>query len=541
MRGIAVLQARTSSTRLPGKALLPLGGMPLSVLAGKRAANTGRRVIVATSSESGDDLLAQAASEHGLPCYRGSLHNVLERVVLAVSDADDETIFIRLTGDNVFPDGKLLDELEEEFLARRLEYLACNGEPSGLPYGVSCEVTRVGHLRAALREATSASDLEHVTPWVIRRHGQAWFEKYRPLAKGHFRCTVDNYDDYVSVQHVFSHVHDAVREPLTSLIALLQGAPHQPIGAAPARKLVVGTAQLGMSYGIANTTGIPDRQASAAILKTAAANGALWIDTAQAYGDSEAVIGEALAGGWHGRLRLATKLSPLADLAADAPAALVRANVDASVYASAMRLRTQRIDALLLHRAAHLLMWQGAAWQRLLELRAQGVVDVLGVSVQDGQELRLALETPEVEMVQMPFNLLDWRWQQERDSIRRRKASGPFTTHVRSGLLQGLLCTRDPSLWRRAHVAEPNTVLEWMDTLCTRHRISGTAELSLRYAASQDWVDGVVVGMESLPQAISNIRTFALPKLSDGILEEIETTRPRLPERALDPAQWQRA
>ena len=112
--------------------------MPLAVLAAKRAANTGRDIIIATSLEPSDDGLVALIQSYGLKCFRGSLENTLDRVVNALSAYNDQTIVFRLTADNVFPDGALLDEVEQEFLDNELEYLCCNGEHSGLPYGMSC-------------------------------------------------------------------------------------------------------------------------------------------------------------------------------------------------------------------------------------------------------------------------------------------------------------------------------------------------------------------------------------------------------------------
>lgn len=538
MRSITVLQARTSSSRLPAKVLLPVGGLPLAVLAAKRAANTGREVVVATSDGADDDALARLVQQHGIRCHRGSLGDVLQRMADAAADLPDDALFVRLTADNVFPDGALLDQVERDFLTRGLDYLACNGEPSGLPYGVSCEVTRLGHLREAARHASAASDREHVTPYVIRKFGAAWFTQHRGLGKGHFRCTVDSYDDYVNVQRVFAGVADPVGAPLAELVQRLEGTAWQPTAPCPVPRLVIGTAQLGIPYGIANAQGIPDDREAEFILKTAIANGASWVDTARAYGRSEAVVGQAMAGGWSARVRVATKLSPLTECAADASTALVEARVDASVFESCARLRVQRLEALLLHRAAHLHMWQGAAWRRLLQLREDGTIGTLGVSVQNPAELEQALEVPEVGIVQLPCNLLDWRWEAVHASIARRKERNPLVLHVRSALLQGLLCSRDPAHWRRAHVPEAHAAWDWLDSARAAHRSADLAELCLRYVRSLPWVDGVVVGMESGAQVLANIRHFNTPLLSQAELAQLDRTRPRLPEGTLDPARW---
>jgi spore coat polysaccharide biosynthesis protein SpsF len=535
---IVVLQARTSSSRLPAKVLLPVGGLPLAVLAAKRAGNTGRKVVVATSTRWEDDALVRALEQHGVACHRGSLDNVLERMVSAAAGLPDETLFVRLTADNVFPDGSLIDEMERDFLARGLDYLACNGEPSGLPHGASCEITRLGHLRDALRNATQPSDLEHVTPIVIRRFGPHWFTKYLELGMGHFRCTVDSHDDYAVVEGVFAAVSDPIHATMLQLVERLRQAKYQPAGARPVPRLVLGTAQLGMRYGIANDRGMPSRDESQAIVKNAIANGVAWIDTANAYGESEARLGDILSTGWHSRVQVVTKLSPLADCGTQAGAGEVAARVDASVHQSCARLRVRRLDALLLHRAAHLHAWDGAAWKRLRKLREDGVIGTLGVSVQDPEELRMALEFEEVGLVQMPFNILDGRWSSVRERILSRKAAHPLLVHVRSTLLQGLLGSADAARWRRAHVPDPGPVLRWLEGQKLENGCTDVLDLCLRYARSQSWIDGVVVGVETEDQLRANLASFQPPALHPDAVAAIERTRPALADATLDPARW---
>jgi spore coat polysaccharide biosynthesis protein SpsF (cytidylyltransferase family)/aryl-alcohol dehydrogenase-like predicted oxidoreductase len=538
LSSIAVLQARTNSSRLPGKVLLPINGIPLAVLAAKRAANTGREVIVATSLEASDDGLASHIQSHGLRCFRGSLENTLDRVVNALSGYDDETVVFRLTADNVFPDGLLLDELEAEFQGQGLDYLCCNGESSGLPYGMSVEVTRLAHLREAARESVDAYDQEHVTPYVIRKFGRRYFEKYRHLKKGHYRCTVDCLDDYLAVQQVFADVPLPIEEPSLELVRRLEKAAFQPLGSLPTPRLVFGTAQLGGQYGIANKTGQPGKNASRELIKTAIANGVTHFDTARAYGDSEAMIGQSLRNGWEGRARIITKLSPLQDCPQDASAAVVNAFVDASVFQSCAALERQGIDVLVLHRASHLADWNGAAWQRLLVLQAAGLFGELGVSVQSPEELLLALNVPEICHIQLPFNLLDWRWDAAIPEMLAVKASRKLTVHVRSALLQGLLPSIDEKLWRRANVDQPALVIDWLRSqVASCHRTS-TVDLCLSYVNALGWVDGIAIGMENMAQLIDNIKLFNLPGLTVNQIADIQRTRPRLSEASLNPALW---
>ncbi|WP_414471772.1 aldo/keto reductase [Microvirga sp. M2] len=537
MTRIAVIQARVSSSRLPAKVLLPLNGVPVAVLAAVRAGNTGCKVVVATSSEPSDDALTAILESSGISYFRGSLHDTLSRVVEALSDYDDETIVYRLTADNVFPDGQLLDEIAQDFFTRDLEYLCCNGEPSGLPYGVSVEITRCRHLREANRLAESDYDREHVTPYVRRKYGTTFFTKYQALKMGHYRSTIDTLDDYLRVERVFRSVPHPFDISALELIDLLAKS-NASIPSAPVKELVLGGAQLGGAYGICNQSGGLTPEQGARLISSALAGGVEYIDTARAYGGSEGVIGRALKTVPQATVRVITKLSPLAECPADALRDVVHAFVDASVYGSCVALGRPSLDVLMLHRAVHLDQWGGEAWKRIMALRDVGTVGRLGASVQSPQELLRILREPEISFIQMPFNLLDHRWGLAVEAIRSVRAERELTVHVRSAFLQGLLLSDDGDLWRRAHVSDAAPITAWLRKQSARWNRKSVADLCLAYVRSQAWVDGIVVGMERHEQLAENLEIFRAPPLNHEALLQIGQERPALSEQSLDPAQW---
>lgn len=538
MKSVAILQARTNSSRLPGKVLLPINEIPLVILAAKRAANTGRDVVVATSREATDDYLARLVASHGLRCYRGCLENTLDRIVSALDNYDDDTLVFRLTADNVFPDGGLLDEIESDFLERKLDYLCCNGEDSGLPYGVSVELTKLCHLRSAACFAKNKYDLEHVTPYVRRQFGEAYFIKYKGLNSGGYRCTVDCFDDYIGVLKAFSEIDDPVRVPVLDLVRRLTNTPLQPIRSTLSKKLVLGTAQLGLNYGLVNKVGVPDQQTATAIIKKAIVNGAEFLDTASAYGDSESTIGTALVSGWSDRVRVITKLSPLADCPLDATHAVVRAFVESSIYKSCSALKRTSLDVLMLHRASHLSDWDGLVWARLLECKKAGMVNVLGVSIQTPEELAIALKLPDVEFIQMPLNVLDWRWDHLVPIIKEEKKKRNLVIHARSALLQGLFTSENYEHWTKANVSEPGAFIAWLAAQSEFFGRASVVDFCLAYVKSLDWVDGVVVGVESISQLEENIKILGGVGLSEEEIEQISSSRPFVGENTLNPSIW---
>src|SRR5579872_1322878 len=116
------MQARTSSSRLPAKALLRVAGYPSAVLAALRAANQQHETIFATSDDPSDDELVRQACAQGLSVFRGPLNDVLSRYHLATAGYPDDCVVIRLTADNLLPDGRFVDELAKAFVPSGAEY-----------------------------------------------------------------------------------------------------------------------------------------------------------------------------------------------------------------------------------------------------------------------------------------------------------------------------------------------------------------------------------------------------------------------------------
>ncbi len=185
--------------------------------------------------------------------------------------------------------------------------MAMPGSPAGRTgcrYGLAGEAMRVGLLRQADRGARDAQDREHVTPWIIRQCGRSApaIPRVDDLDLSDLRCTIDTLDDYRTVTAALAGLADPVAAPWPELCRrLARRAGHaQPF--VPARivagelqaSLVLGGAQFGMPYGIANRAGKPGDDELHAILALAEAAGVSHLDTAAGYGDSEHRIGSAL-------------------------------------------------------------------------------------------------------------------------------------------------------------------------------------------------------------------------------------------------------
>ena len=252
------------------------------------------------------------------------------------------------------------------------------------------------------------------------------------------------------------------------------------------------------------------------------------------------MIGQSLEGGWAGRAKIITKLSPLQDCQKDASISTLHAFVDASIYQSCSALRVQKIDVLMLHRVSHLSDWNGCVWNRLLELQSSGEIIELGASVQNSVELLKVLSVPEINYIQLPLNLLDWRWDSIIPEILATKASRKLIIHVRSALLQGLLPSMDEEHWLRANVEQAFSVRDWLLAQVISCQRVNIADLCLGYINALDWVDGIAIGMDNMSQLIENINYLNFLPLSADQVEDIQNSRPKLVEASLNPALWRK-
>jgi spore coat polysaccharide biosynthesis protein SpsF len=342
---------------------------------------------------------------------------------------------------------------------------------------------------------------------------------------------------------LFEGVADPVGVGWFDLLHKLAELPGEPRFRVPYRiiegrlrsELTLGTVQLGMKYGIANASGQPPVAEAVAMVRKAIAHGVSTLDTARAYGTAEDVLGKALSGAWASRAEVITKLD-LSNLAADASTPQVRAQVDASIYLSCQALGTSRVGAVLLHRWQDHDLWKGAAWQRLLELREGGKIAVLGVSVYEPSEALKALQDKAIEHLQIPINVLDWRW--EAAGFDGAAASRPdVTVHARSALLQGILAN-PASRWPGIDGVRPEDYSEALKRLTIEFKRESVTDLCLAYVRSLPWVTSVVVGCETMEQLDENLRIFLNPKLGGSQCQQLRQQLPRAPESFLNPAKW---
>lgn len=225
---LAVLQARMSSTRLPGKVMMPLAGAPMLVRQIERVARSRRidRIVVATSANPLDDVLEKTARREGIAVHRGPLDNVLERFLGALAAHPADTV-VRLTADCPFADPDVIDETIEVFEASGADYASNTPPHRTFPKGLDVEVMTAEALRRAGELAASDEEREHVT-WGVYNRPDVFRLAYhsQPADEGEVRWTVDRPDDYAFTAAVYDALYPSNRAFTSDAVrAFVRGRP----------------------------------------------------------------------------------------------------------------------------------------------------------------------------------------------------------------------------------------------------------------------------------------------------------------------------
>ncbi|MSR86575.1 acylneuraminate cytidylyltransferase [Candidatus Peribacteria bacterium] len=211
MKIVAIIQARMSSRRLPGKILEDIVGSPLlaHVVRRAEAAKVFDAVIIATSTDATDDPVEKFCASQKITCFRGDLNDVLNRYVSAAA-AFRADVIVRHTADCPLLDPAVIKKVVQSFDPNTLDY-ASNVMPRTYPKGLDTEVFSVAALKKVNELATLPADREHVTLY-IRNHPDVFrigsVTQERDLSA--LRWTVDEPADLEFVRAVYKELGDGM-------------------------------------------------------------------------------------------------------------------------------------------------------------------------------------------------------------------------------------------------------------------------------------------------------------------------------------------
>lgn len=304
--------------------------------------------------------------------------------------------------------------------------------------------------------------------------------------------------------------------------------PRDSVTPAGLSKVMLGTVQLGQTYGVANRLGKPSYEEARDIIACAYEAGVNCLDTAAGYGDSEEVIGRALAElGIAGECTVVTKVSHLPE--GLSPAAANRAMEDC-VTQSMHRLRLERLPLVLFH------VEQDFRYiDALQRVKQKGLVDRIGVSTMTPEATRTIVGSRKAQAIQIPTSIVDRRF--SHSGIVSDAAAQGVLVFVRSIYLQGLILMADEDTPR--HLSAIIPVRKLLRALASEAGMS-LVELAMRYVMGLAGVCSVVIGVESVGQMSANAAVLRKGPLPPDMMEKVTAAVPDLPDDLLTPHYWPR-
>ena len=210
---VIVVQARMSSSRLPGKVMLPILGESLlyRMIERLRMISHKAEIVIATSREKADDIIAGEATKMDVACYRGSLDNLLDRHYRAAKMLNADVV-LKIPSDCPLIDPLIIDDVLSFYFARPGIYdYVSNLHPATFPDGNDVEIMTMNCLERTWKEAARPLELEHTTPYIWENPekfniGNVLWLTDNDYSMSH-RFTIDYEADYHFIKRVFEELY----------------------------------------------------------------------------------------------------------------------------------------------------------------------------------------------------------------------------------------------------------------------------------------------------------------------------------------------
>jgi len=290
-------------------------------------------------------------------------------------------------------------------------------------------------------------------------------------------------------------------------------------------RLALGTAQLGMPYGIANTHGKPAYEKAADIINTAWQKGIRYYDTAQSYGESEKVLGKVFCDCCKDEKPLiVTKTDPNARETKD---------VAMSIQSSLNNLQAESLWGVMLHREEFLDEWDEKWGPELNSIRSAGLVSHIGVSVYSPERAIKAGECKGLDIIQLPANVFDRRMM--RSKVVERLNYWGIKVFIRSIFLQGLVLMEPRNLPPKMQFAKP--ALETLNRFCAEQDLD-KQYFVIHYLLRRYPQAVIIFGAETPEQVLENSRIMEQDMIAAEKCRLWDQIYPEDNHRLLNPRLW---
>lgn len=285
-------------------------------------------------------------------------------------------------------------------------------------------------------------------------------------------------------------------------------------------KLILGTVQFGLNYGVNNQKGIPSLYEIKKILDLAFKRNINILDTAEAYGNSQEKIGHYIKKS-NNKFKVITKYSKLRN---DLPS-----NIIDRVKKNLEILNIDNLYCYMFHNFNDYISYFNLFQEDLLHLKRNGLIDKIGVSLHSNEEISEVLKNDNIGLIQLPFNLLD-NSSQRKEVLIKAKSKG-VEVHTRSVFLQGLFFQDSNEI--KGKLLEIREDLNIINGLVGKEEMN---DLALNYAYSKEYIDCVLLGVDSVDQLKSNINIIKKSK-TENFYREVDNIVVKN-HLLLNPANW---
>lgn len=285
-------------------------------------------------------------------------------------------------------------------------------------------------------------------------------------------------------------------------------------------KIILGTVQMGLDYGINNELGKISLDDSHRILLNAHVSGIKALDTAEAYGNAHKVIGEFHKSYPNYRFNIVTKV----------PHSIEENSIEIKIKEYLEDLEVNCLEILMFHSFDSFKSNQFTV-DKLLELKSKGLINHIGVSVYTNDQLEYLLDKDDITVVQLPFNLLD-NYSVRGDLLEELKLKGKII-HSRSAFLQGLFFKKinDENIIVKKLQSELGILNE-----IAIHSNCSMEELALSYCLHQKNIDNVIIGVDSVDHLNKNIKASSY-KIEEDTIQKIDSIKIKDTD-LLNPSLW---
>ena len=293
-------------------------------------------------------------------------------------------------------------------------------------------------------------------------------------------------------------------------------------------EMTLGTVQLGRAYGINNSGGMPSYETSKAILDTALSKGVYTFDTANNYGESEAVLGKYFSSS-NAEKTIITKIGFDNEKEDE-----VYESVFSQTRECAKKLGLEKIPFVMLHSETYIPRYGKTLTNAMKALKAEGLTDGIGVSFSRKDHLEEYLLCDDTyDCIQIAANMLD------SDvftcGLVEKISNRGVAVYVRSVYLQGLFFKDTSGLIDVLKCAKPS--LDKLHTLADENGIS-MSQLALSFMRQQKGISSLVLGAETVEQVLDSASLFDAPPLSDKIIDKINEIAEEVPPVVIRPWEW---